>query len=176
MSLIWIGHLAPALAVLAGEAAGLALEPSRGPTRETPIRAVLNRENYPWYDRERDEVRPVLPDPSSWTARLGKQVDAVLDWIDRQFRWKQAPEPGRGGTTGSILPTLLFLVSGSIFLVLLWRLWQLHEPPRRPGASARRPWERLQGWRGWRRARPSRGSIRGPRPPAAARPAIWPEP
>ena len=51
------------------------------------------------------------------------------------FEWKQAPEPGRGGTTGSILPTLLFLVSGCIFLVLLWRLWQLHEPRAAPGGE-----------------------------------------
>ena len=138
MSKIRIARLALALALLAGEVlAASSAQPGGEQNPATRVQAVLNEETYPWYDRDRDDVRPMLPDPSSWTAWLGKQVDAVLEWIDRQFRSKPAPEPEQGRTGGSILPMLLFLTSGGIFLLVLWRLWRFHEPRAEPtGKSA----------------------------------------
>lgn len=127
-----IAPLAMALAVLTGATFGQTLGPAGEAGQETPLRTVLIQEDYPWYDRERDEVRPVLPDPSSWTAQLGKRVAAILDWIRRHLESKPASDSARGRTSGSLLPSLLFFAAGCVFLVLLWRLWQLHEPRRAP--------------------------------------------
>ncbi|WP_165231563.1 DUF4129 domain-containing protein [Aquisphaera insulae] len=87
-------------------------------------RAAIGRQHYPWYDADRDEIRPLLPEPWSWSRRIERVLESIGDWFRRHFG---GPEGGgtRGG--GSLLPTLLFLIAGAALAVLCWRLWRLHE-------------------------------------------------
>jgi hypothetical protein len=93
------------------------------------VRSVLKREAFPWYDREHDQVKALLDDPSSWSSWLGKRADAFLDWLERHFsRRGSSSSTTSQGSAGGALITLFFLASGAVLLFLLWRLWLLHEP------------------------------------------------
>lgn len=100
----------------------------RGPSLESPVRSVLKQEAYPWYDGQRDTVKPVLPDPSSWWNWLGRRLDAFFDWLDNLLRPRRSSSTGAGSSLGGVLPTLLFVAAGVLLVVLLWRLWKLYEP------------------------------------------------
>ena len=93
------------------------------------VRTVLKKQAYPWYDGEKDQVKPLLPDPSSWTSRLEKRLESFFDWLDRRFGKSagQASGANRGSLRG-VLATLLFVASGCVLLVMLWRLWRIHAP------------------------------------------------
>ena len=93
------------------------------------MRNALKEQAYPWYDGQKDEVRPLLPDTSSWTSWLSKRVEAFFDWLDRRFGKSSSEASGanassvRGG-----LATILFLAAGFALLVMLWQLWRIHTP------------------------------------------------
>ncbi len=112
------------------------LDPAAGSSERT----VLKQQAYPWYDGEKDQVKPLLPDPSWWTVHLQERFDSFNDWLDRVFGKStgQASQPA-GNRAQGFLATLLFLVSGCALLVMLWRLWRLHEPQAttQPDAVAR---------------------------------------
>ncbi len=93
------------------------------------VRRVLKDQAYPWYDVQKDRVIPLLPDPSSWTARLAKRLESFFDWLGLQFggRARQAPAANRGSLRG-VLATLLFLAAGGVLLVMLFQLWRIHTP------------------------------------------------
>ncbi len=122
---VWLGL---ALAALAASASGQVAENPRGASLESPVRSVLKQEAYPWYDGQRDAVKPMLPDPSSWWSWLGRQIDAFFDRLESFFGPRGGSSSGRGPSLGRVLPTLLFLAAGVLLLVLLWRLWRLYEP------------------------------------------------
>jgi hypothetical protein len=127
MSLALICHLALALATFPSEGSGP--DPAGGAGLESPVRSALKRESFPWYDREKDQVKPLLDDPSSWSSWLGKRADVFLDWLERHFgRSESSSVASSQGDAGGALVTLFFLVSGGALVFLLWRLWRLHEP------------------------------------------------
>src|SRR5208337_1196491 len=115
------------LVVSSGSAPGL--DQAIDPSPESRVRTVLKKQAYPWYDGEKDQVKPLLPDPSSWTSRLEKRLESFFDWLDRRFGKSagQASGANRGSLRG-VLATLLFVASGCVLLVMLWRLWRIHEP------------------------------------------------
>jgi len=99
------------------------------PTDESPVRTVLKEQAYPWYDGEKDQVKPLLPDPSSWQVWLEKPFDSLLDWLDRRFGKSTGQASGANGdSVRGVLATLLFVAAGCVLLVMLWRLWRIHEP------------------------------------------------
>ncbi len=126
--------------VLAGSAASApGLDGPIDPTAEAPERTVLKEQAYPWYDGEKDQVKPLLPDPSSWPVRLGKWFDSFHDRLDHPFGKSTGQASGaNGGSLGGGLATLVFVASGCVLLFVLWRLWRVHEPQatarQEPGA------------------------------------------
>jgi Domain of unknown function (DUF4129) len=128
MRIAWGACLGLALAALVGTASGQPAEHPTGASLESPVRSVLKQEAYPWYDGEKDQVRAMLPNPSSWSSWLGRKIDAFFDWLGGLFGPREARSSGAVSRTGGLLPTLLFLVAGGLLLVLLWRLWRLYEP------------------------------------------------
>lgn len=124
---VWVCALGLVLVVSSGSAAGL--DQAIDPSPESPVRTVLKKQAYPWYDGEKDQVKPLLPDPSSWTSRLEKRLESFFDWLDRRFGKSagQASGANRGSLRG-VLATLLFVASGCVLLVMLWRLWRIHAP------------------------------------------------
>lgn len=117
-----------ALAILPGKVWARRLDPPPGAVLESPIRSVLRQEAFPWYDERNDAVKPLLPDPSSWSRRLGKRIDQFLDWLGSYFSTRQAGPARTRAPSSGLLPTVLFLAAGGMFVVLLWRLWRLYEP------------------------------------------------
>jgi len=117
------------LVVAVSSAGAPSLDRPIDPTSESPVRTVLKEQAYPWYDGEKDQVKPLIPEPSSWTSWLGKRLESFLDWLDRRFGKStgQASGANRGSLRG-VLATLLFVASGCVLLVMLWRLWRIHEP------------------------------------------------
>jgi hypothetical protein len=119
---------------------------SDGPRVESPVRDILRHEAYPWYDRDSDQVKPVLPNQSKLLEGLGERISSFFKWLDRQFDrvWRRLPQ-GPGASLGSVIPTLLFMVFGGVLLFILWQFWRLHEPhglarsepPGRVGDAAR---------------------------------------
>jgi hypothetical protein len=80
----------------------------------------------------------MMEDPSSWSRRLGKRVDAFLDWLRSLFpRERAEAAPSRSGSGLRLLPTLLMLGAGGLFVFLLWRLWRMHAPRAPEGADRR---------------------------------------
>jgi len=101
---------------------------SRAPA-ESELRSILREEAYPWYDADRDAVRPVMDDPSSWHRRLAKAIGRFFDWLSGLFpRQADTTQEGAGRGLGTGLPSLMMLSAGALFVVLLWRLWRLHDP------------------------------------------------
>ena len=77
---------------------------------ESPVRTVLKEQAYPWYDGEKDQVKPLLPDPSSWTSWLEKRLESFFDWLDRRFGKSGGNASGaNGGSLRGVLATLLFV-------------------------------------------------------------------
>jgi Domain of unknown function (DUF4129) len=126
-SRVWVCALGLVLVVSSGSKPSLDRPIDQTP--ESPVRTVLKEQAHPWYDGEKDQVKPLLPDPSSWTSWLGKRFDSFLDWLDRRFG-KSTGQASRanGGSLRGALATLLFVASGCVLLVMLWRLWRVHEP------------------------------------------------
>ncbi len=128
-SRVWARAFALGLVLVGSSASAPSLDRPIGPTAESPVRSVLKDQAYPWYDREKDKVKPLLPDPSSWAVRLGKRIDSFLDWLDRRFGMSTGQASGANGDSlRGVLATLLFVASGCVLLVMLWRLWRAHEP------------------------------------------------
>jgi Domain of unknown function (DUF4129) len=125
MILVGFCHLAWAIAVLGASGESPAVEQGAGFDAPSPVRAALREEAYPWYDPDSDQVRPLLPDPSSWRTWLGDKVESFFRWLDKVFGAREAP---RVGNPSGLIPTLAFLIGGCLFLILLWRLWRLHQP------------------------------------------------
>jgi hypothetical protein len=155
--------LALILAALAARAAGQTTRRANRPSLESPIRSVLKQEDYPWYDGEKDLVRPLLPDPSSWSNWLARQAEAFSNWIGGLFGESNPNSHASDIPTGGGLSTILFLTAGLLLLTLLWRLWRLYEPQTtkedsRPsiGAAARiaglAPSASLEGLDPWTQA------------------------
>ena len=89
---------------------------STASTRATKprCRTVLKEQAYPWYDVQKDQVKPLLPDSSSWTSWLEKRLESFFDWLD-PLVWQdaQARHRGRAGSSlRGVLATLLFLAAG----------------------------------------------------------------
>jgi hypothetical protein len=82
---------------------------------------------YPWYDSQKDQVKPLLPDPSSWTGWLAKRFEWFFDWLDRHFG-RSTPRPGNRVSPGGVLATLLFFAAGGVLLVILFQLWKNYLP------------------------------------------------
>ena len=124
---VWVCALGLVLVVSSGSAAGL--DQAIDPSPESPVRTVLKKQAYPWYDGEKDQVKPLLPDPSSWTSRLEKRLESFFDWLDRRFGKSAGETSGANrGSLRGVLATLLFVASGCVLLVMLWRLWRIHAP------------------------------------------------
>jgi hypothetical protein len=106
------------------------------PDSDNPVRDVLRSEAYPWYDAEKDQVRPILPDSSGWMSRMRRRFDAFFDWLGKRlFGTRTGTSSQPAGNPGGVFVTLLFLASGGLLLVLLWRLWRLHEPEAGAGGE-----------------------------------------
>jgi hypothetical protein len=108
-------------------------DPSSGGPMDQPasasVRVVLDQGGYPWYDRQTDGVKPMLTDRSSWLESWGERMRSFFKWLDGFFGRLGSKLPSLGGANpGSIVPTLLFAVAGGLLVVILWRLWRLHEP------------------------------------------------
>jgi hypothetical protein len=94
-----------------------------------PVRVVLEQGGFPWYDRQADRVKPMIPDRSSWLESIGDRMRSFFKWLDDFFGRLGSKLPRvPGANPGSIIPTLLFVVAGGLLIVILWRLWRLHEP------------------------------------------------
>ncbi len=103
--------------------------PELAPELDSPVRAALKQQAYPWYDSESDGVKPLLPDPSTWSVWIGKRVDSFFDWLGHLFGQRRGlSTPGSSGL-GSALATLLFIAAGVLFFWLLWRFWRLGAGP-----------------------------------------------
>jgi len=125
VNLVGFCHLALAIAALGLGGESSAVGQGAGFDAPSPVRAALKQEAYPWYDPDGDEVRPLLPHPSSWSIWLGEKIEPFFRWLDKVFGERTAPNVGN---PSGLLPTLAFLIGGSLFLILLWRLWRLHQP------------------------------------------------
>ncbi|QEH33923.1 hypothetical protein OJF2_24550 [Aquisphaera giovannonii] len=88
-------------------------------------RSAIRRQAYPWYDADRDEVRPLIPARSSWSRRLEGWMESIGAWFRRHFGGND--EGASGGRAGSLLSTLLFAIAGAALVALCWRLWRMHE-------------------------------------------------
>ncbi len=121
MSVIGFCRLALAISALGAGGESPALAQEAGFDAPSPVRAALKQEAYPWYDPDGDQVRPLLPDPSSWSTWLGEKAESFFQWLESIFGHSTAP--GAGNPSG-LLPTLAFLIGGCLFLILLWRLHQ----------------------------------------------------
>lgn len=93
---------------------------------EQAVRSSLGAKDYPWYDAERDAVRPIMNEPGSWSRRLGRWIDSLLDRLGRLLR-SSGGNTGGGNASGGGFFMLLMLAGGALFVVLLWRLWWLHD-------------------------------------------------
>ncbi len=129
-----------ALVFLATQGAAPGAEPPIGTSSDSRVRTALKEQAYPWYDRENDRVKPVLPDPSSWMGGLQRRFDAFLDWLDRVFGRQTSGEPqasGRGKR--GFLATFLLMVAGGFLLIMLWRSWRTYTPDASsaPGQTVR---------------------------------------
>jgi Domain of unknown function (DUF4129) len=129
MSPIRVRVCALGLVLVVSSAGTPGLDQAIAPSPESPVRTVLKKQAYPWYDGEKDQVKPLLPDPSSWTSRLEKRLASFFDWLDRWFGKStgQASGANRGSLRG-VLATVLFVAAGCVLLVMLWRLWRIHAP------------------------------------------------
>lgn len=125
MNVIGFCRLALAISALGAGGESPALAQEAGFDAPSPVRAALKQEAYPWYDPDGDQVRPLLPDPSSWSTWLGEKAESFFQWLESIFGNSTAPD---AGNPSGLLPTLAFLIGGCLFLILLWRLWQLHQP------------------------------------------------
>jgi hypothetical protein len=111
---------------------------------ERQVREVLKDRAFPWYDSQKDQVKPLLPDPSSWTGWLAKRYEWFLDWLDRHFG-RSTPRPGNPVSPRGIFAVLLFLAAGGVLMVILFQLWRNYLPQEstssdqsaRIGAAAR---------------------------------------
>jgi Domain of unknown function (DUF4129) len=127
MSLNWAWPLGLVLVASSARAAGS--DQRIDPIAESSVRTVLKVQAYPWYDGEKDQIKPLLPDPSSWTGWLEKRFERFSDWLSRPS--DQSGSGAVGANRNSLrgaLPTLLFVASGCVLLVVLWRLWRHHQP------------------------------------------------
>ena len=162
MSMLRVRLLGLVLVTATGAASGLgqAVDSSR----ESPVQAALKDQAYPWYDPANDQVKPLLPDASTWTGWLQKRIDGFLDWLDG-LSGKGADEPmrmsGRGLRGG--FATFLLVAGGVFLLIMLWRLWRTYTPegsspdqPARIGDAARiaglAPGFALEGMDAWAEA------------------------
>ena len=126
-SRVWVCALGLVLGVSPASAPGL--DRPLDPTAESAVRTVLKEQAYPWYDGEKDQVKPLLPDPSSWTSRLEKRLESFFDWLDRRSGKSAGEASGANGSSlRGVFATLLFVASGCVLLVMLWRLWRIHAP------------------------------------------------
>ena len=115
------------LVVSSGSAPGL--DQAIDPSPESRVRTVLKKQAYPWYDGEKDKVKPLLPDPSSWSSRLEKRLESFFDWLDRRSGKSAGEASGANrDSLRGVLATLLFVTFGCVLLVMLWRLWRIHAP------------------------------------------------
>jgi hypothetical protein len=98
------------------------------PGKESVVQAVLREQSYPWYDGETDRVKPILSTEYSRLKSLRERLERVLQWLDGLLGRLPRVRLRRAEGSGEVIPTLLFLVSGALLAVVLWRLWRLHEP------------------------------------------------
>src|SRR5271157_2914661 len=107
-SRVWACALGLVLVVSSASAPGL--DRPIDPTPDSSVRTVLKEQAYPWYDGEKDQVKPLLPDASSGANWLGKRLDSFLEWLDRWFGKSTGRATGpSGGSLRGILATLLFV-------------------------------------------------------------------
>jgi len=124
---VWVCALGLVLVASSGSAPALARPID--PPPKSPVRTVLKEQAYPWYDGEKDQVKPLLPDPSAWTSWLEKRLESFFDWLDRRSGKSGGNTSGpNGGSLRGVLATLLLVACGCVLLVMLWRLWRIHEP------------------------------------------------
>jgi hypothetical protein len=100
------------------------------------VRTVLSRQSYPWYDGQTDHIVPLVADPRSWPRRVGDRVESFFKWLEGLFG-RSGPSTSRAGMArlGRVLTSALFVASGVILLILLWRLWRDHEPGNVAGVA-----------------------------------------
>lgn len=130
---------AAALLITVGLGAQDSPVPGEPASPREAVRSVLKDQDYPWYDADRDAVRPVMPDPGSWSRRLGKRIQDLIDWLVERLKRSRADSSGAGGpSAGSVVSTLLMLAAGALFLVVLWQLWRLYDPGHASGGGEAR--------------------------------------
>jgi hypothetical protein len=117
--------------LLAGAGAGCLAAAADKPA--SPVRTVLQKEAYPWYDGGTDQVKPLVYEQYAWIKWLGDRIGALLDWLEGLI--SRSPR-GAGHGLGGFIPTFLFLLFGGALMIILWRLWRQSEPRQATPADA----------------------------------------
>lgn len=92
-----------------------------------PVRSALRETSIPWYDADRDEIRPLLPEPGSLSSRIEKRMQAFFEWLFNKLRRPPSSDESKP-SLGRLLPTLVFLVCGILLALILFQLWRLQKP------------------------------------------------
>jgi Domain of unknown function (DUF4129) len=96
-----------------------------GGDASAPVKAALERGNYPWYDPKSDTVRPVWP-PREWD-------------FERLSRWLRMLKRGAGipgiGNIGDLITIGLAMLGLTVFVVALIELWRRYRPEKELDAT-----------------------------------------
>jgi hypothetical protein len=102
-----------------------------------PVREALREGEYPWYDPDADQVRPVWPARLSWLKWLGDRLDRFLRAIGRFFNRLGFGSMSAGGIRSDWVAMYLVVTALTTFFVTLAVLWFRREPGLASGAKDR---------------------------------------
>jgi hypothetical protein len=89
-----------------------------------PVERALREGNYPWYDGEADELRPVWPTKLRWLDSVMKRIDALLKAIGKYLGRINFGGARGISVTGDRIGTVILLTALAVFLASVFWLWR----------------------------------------------------
>jgi len=118
---------------VSGSLAQPAGKPSAG---AGPVERALREGDYPWYDSDADELRPVWPTKIGWLDWVMKRIDALIRAIGKLLSRLNFGGARWNAVSGDRIGTFILLTALAVFLASVFWLWRRRMSGTADGESA----------------------------------------